>query len=188
VKAAAIAIAVLLILALGAGRKYVSVRQELVQQRRAMSESWVQVDTVLEKHAAAVPALVDGVKDALHDEPQIQRDIQAASAALLNGRSPEEKIQANTRLNAAMAKLLLLTETTAEPKSTPGLVRLEAELSDAESHIALPRRKYNEALEHYNAQIQQFPENVVASIAGFTRNDAYFKTAPGERPPIKAPF
>jgi hypothetical protein len=52
----------------------------------------------------------------------------------------------------------------------------------------LPRRKYNEALEHYNAQIQQFPENVVASIAGLTRNDAYFKTEPGGRPPIKAPF
>jgi LemA protein len=193
VKAAVIAITVLAVLALGAGRKYASVRRDLVEQRRAMSEAWVSVNAVLEKRAAAVQGLVDGVKDALHDQPEIQHDLADASAALLNGHSPEERIQANARLNAALAKLLLLSETTsgtpqAKSKSSRGFVRLESELADAESHIALPRRKYNEALEHYNAQIQQFPENVVAAIAGFTRNDAYFKTVPGERPPIKAPF
>jgi LemA protein len=188
VKAALIATAVLVVLALGAGRKYASVRQELVEQRQAMSEAWVQVDTVLEKHASAVSGLVDGVKETFHDQPQIQRAVEDASAALLKGRSPDEKIQANARLNAALARLLLLSESTPESKSNQAFVRLESELAEAESHIALPRRKYNEALEHYNAQIQQFPENVVASISGFTRNDAYFKTVPGERPPTKAPF
>ena len=179
-------------LALGASSKYAGVRKELVEQRRAMSEAWVQVDAVLEKRAAAVAGLLGGVKDAVHDQPQIQRDVEDASAALLKGRTPAEKIQANARLNAALAKLLLLSETTPAPqaksKADRGFDRLESELADAETHIALPRRKYNEALEHYNAQIQQFPENVVASISGFTRNDAYFKTVPGERPPIKAPF
>ena len=200
-KTALIAITGLVVLALGAGSKYASVHKELREQRREMSEAWVQVDAVLEKRAAAVQGLVDGVKDAIHDQPQIQRDLEDASTALLKGRTPEEKIEANARLNAALAKLLLLSETTAgtasstasgtpqaKSKSDRGFVRLESELADAETHIALPRRKYNEALEHYNAQIQQFPENVVASISGFTRNDAYFKTVPGERPPIKAPF
>jgi LemA protein len=188
VKAAGIAIAVIVLLALGAGRKYAGVRTELEDQRRAMREAWVQVDAVLEKHAVAVAGLVGGVKEALETHPQVQQDIEAARTDLLNGRSPEEKIQANTRLNAALAKLLLLSETTPKLRSHPGFVHLESELADAEGRIALPRRKYNEALEHYNAQIQQFPENVVASIAGLTRNDAYFKTEPGGRPPIKAPF
>jgi LemA protein len=188
VKAALISIAVLVVLGLVAGRKYVTVRKELLGQRQAMSEAWVQVDTVLEKYASAVSSLVDSVKGAVHDQPQIQRDVEDASAALLNGRSPDEKIQANARLNAALARLLLMSESTANSKPNQALVHLESELADAESHIALPRRKYNEALEHYNAQIQQFPENVVASISGFTRNDAYFKTEPGARPPIKAPF
>jgi LemA protein len=188
VKAAAIAIAVLVVLALAAGRKYAAVRNDLVRQRRDMSEAWVPVDALLEERATAVSGLVDGVKDAVHDQPEIQRDLQDASAALLNGHSPEEKIQANARLNGALAKLLLLSETAAKSKFNRGFVRLESELADVESHIALPRRKYNEALEHYNAQIQQFPDNVVASISGFTRNDAYFKTEPGERAPVKAPF
>ena len=187
-RASRIAIAVMVLLALGVGRKYASVRTELVEQRQAMSDAWVQVNSVLEKHASAIPSLVDGVKDAFKDQPQIGRDIENSCATLLDRRSPEEKIQANTRLNAALARLLLLSESVPKAKVSPGFAHLESELADAESRIALPRRKYNEALEHYNAQIQQFPENVVASISGFTRNDAYFKTDPGERPPVKAPF
>lgn len=187
-RTARIAIALLVLLALGAGRKYASVREELVAQRRAMSEAWVQVDAVLQKHAGAVPVLMDGVKDALRDQPRIPSDIGDACTALRNGRSPEERIQANTRLNAAIAKLLLWSDTNPHPKFDKAFAHLEAELSDAESRIALPRRKYNEALEHYNAQIQQFPENVVASISGFARNDAYFRTELGDRLPVKPPI
>jgi LemA protein len=50
------------------------------------------------------------------------------------------------------------------------------------------RRKYNEVLEHYNVEIQKFPSNIVAGIAGFTRNDAYFKTEPGAREVPKVQF
>jgi hypothetical protein len=119
VKAAAIAIAVLVVLALAAGRKYAAVRNDLVRQRRDMSEAWVPVDALLEERATAVSGLVDGVKDAVHDQPEIQRDLQDASAALLNGHSPEEKIQANARLNGALAKLLLLSETAAGALQRP---------------------------------------------------------------------
>jgi len=50
------------------------------------------------------------------------------------------------------------------------------------------RRKYNEVLQHYNAQIQRFPDNIVASLSGFTRNDAYFSTEPGARQAPKVQF
>jgi hypothetical protein len=42
--------------------------------------------------------------------------------------------------------------------------------------MAVARRKYNESLVHYNARIQEFPFNLVARLAGFERNDAYFHT------------
>lgn len=184
-KAAHIVIAVLVLMALGTGRKYASVRKELEKQRGAMSEAWDQVDDVLSKHAAAVSSLLEGIKADLRTQPQIQQEIETACKMLVNGVPPEQKIQANARLNAAVARLLLFSETEPHAKSKQGFTYLESELTDAEGRIALPRRKYNEALEHYNAQIQQFPENVVASIAGLRRNDAYFKTEPGEVVPGK---
>lgn len=185
-RAALIAISVLLLLATGAGRKYSSVRAELVRQREAMKQAWAQVDSALEKRAELVPGMVEAVKAASNGGNPVFQRLEDARTDLLNGRSPEEKIQANERLNAALSRLMLLSKNHARLKANRNFELMEAEMKDAENRIAIPRRKYNEALEHYNAQIQHFPENVVASIAGFARNDAYLKTEPG-RPPMKAP-
>jgi LemA protein len=186
VRPALIAIAVLLLLATGAGRKYTSVRAELVRQREAMEEAWTQLNSALEKRAELVPSMVEAVKAVSSGENPLFQNLEDARTAVLDGRSPEEKIQANERLNGALSRLLAWTEIYPRLKSSRSFALMEAEMSDAENRIAIPRRKYNEALEHYNAQIQHFPENVVASIAGFARNDAYLKTEPG-RAPIKAP-
>ena len=53
---------------------------------------------------------------------------------------------------------------------------MNEEIGNAESQVAVERRKYNDLLEHYNAQLQRFPANVVASLAGLKRIDAYVKT------------
>jgi len=52
---------------------------------------------------------------------------------------------------------------------------LEA-LKGAEYEIAVARRKYNEAVEHYNARIDLFPSNIVASLTRLGKIDAYFQT------------
>jgi LemA protein len=49
-------------------------------------------------------------------------------------------------------------------------------LKSAEYQIAVARRKYNEAVEHYNAGIDLFPNNVVASLTRLGKIDAYFQT------------
>ena len=184
-RTAVVAVAVLL-LAIGAGIKYTVVRHELIEQRKAMSEAWKQVDPALQRLAELVPALVASLKAVCKGDNPVFKDIEEARAALLNGRSPQEKIHANERLDVALSRLLLLSENYPKLKSSRNFAQAESDLASAESRIAVPRRKYNEALEHYNAQIQQFPENVVAYISRFTRNDAYLKTEPGEGAPMKA--
>jgi len=43
-------------------------------------------------------------------------------------------------------------------------------------------------LQRYNTSISLFPDNIVASMGGFTRDDAYFKTEPGARTAPKVQF
>ena len=61
-------------------------------------------------------------------------------------------------------------------------------LSDAENRIAVERRRYNEMLEHYNALIQRFPDNIVAWLAGFRRDPNYLPTDAGARSAPKVAF
>jgi LemA protein len=50
------------------------------------------------------------------------------------------------------------------------------------------RRRYNETVQDYNTFIALFPNSLVASMSGFTRNDAYFKTEEGARAVPKVNF
>jgi LemA protein len=73
-------------------------------------------------------------------------------------------------------------------KSNENFLHLQDELSGTENRINVERRKYNEALQQYNTTLQLFPNNIVAGMSGFTRDDAYFKTEPGAEKAPKVQF
>jgi LemA protein len=57
----------------------------------------------------------------------------------------------------------------------------EDELAGTENRIAVDRRDYNGAIQKYNTDIDLFPKNIAASLFGFHRDDAYFKTTEEEK-------
>ena len=67
-------------------------------------------------------------------------------------------------------------------------MRLQDELAGTENRIAIERRKYNQVVQDYNTFLVTFPNSLIASMSGFTRNDAYFKTDEGARNAPKVNF
>jgi LemA protein len=188
VKVALIALLILVVAGVGFGGKFVSVRNDLVTQREAVNAQWSQVDVALQRRADLIPNLVETVKGFAKHETEVFTAIANARAALIGGKTPQEKIAANDQLSSALSRLLVITENYPQLRSNENFLRLQDEIAGTENRIAVERRKYNETLEHYNAQIQRFPDNIVASMSGFTRNDAYFKTEPGARQAPKVQF
>jgi LemA protein len=187
-KTALIILGLLVVAAIGLGGKFVSVRNDLVTQREAVNAQWSQVDVALQRRADLIPNLVETVKGFAKHETEVFTTIANARAALLGSKTPQEKIAANDQLSGALGRLLVLTENYPQLRSNENFLRLQDEIAGSENRIAVERRKYNETLEHYNAQIQRFPDNIVASLSGFTRNDAYFRTDPGARQAPKVQF
>jgi LemA protein len=188
VKPLVIIVLILVVIGVAAGGKFVSVRNDLVNQREAVNAQWSQVDVVLQRRADLIPNLVETVKGFAKHETEVFKAIADARAALISGRTPQEKIQANDQLSSALSRLLVISEAYPQLQSNQNFLELQREIAGSENRIAVERRKYNEALEHYNAQIQRFPDNIVASMSGFTRNDAYFRTEPGARTVPKVQF
>jgi LemA protein len=188
VKIALIVIGILLLMLVLTGGKYVSVRNELVTQQEAVKAQWAQVESAMQRRADLIPNLVSTVKGFASHETEVYKDIADARAALAGGRTPQEKIAANDQLSGALSRLLVVVENYPQLKSNENFMRLQDELSGTENRINVERRKYNEALQTYNTTLQLFPNNIVASMSGFNRNDAYFKTEPGAEKAPKVQF
>jgi len=187
-KAAIVVLVVLLILAFVVGSAYVDRRNQMAIKREAVNAAWAQVDVVLQRRADLIPNLVETVKGFAVQEQKVFGDIAAARAALVGAKSPSEKIAANGQLDSALSRLLVIVENYPQLKSNENFMRLQDELAGTENRIAVERRRYNEAIQDYNTYISLFPNSLVASIAGFTRNDAYFKTEEGARQAPKVNF
>ncbi len=183
-----IILAVLLLVGMGACSKYVDVRNELVTQREAVNASWSGVDVALQRRADLIPNLVSTVKGFASHETEVFKNIADARAALGGARTPSDKLAANDQLSGALSRLLVITENYPQLRSNENFLRLQDELAGTENRIAVERRKYNETLQRYNTSIELFPNNIVAGMSGFTRNDAYFKTEPGARTAPKVQF
>ena len=187
-KIALIVLAVLLLLGMGACSKYVGVRNELVTQRESVTAAWSTVDVALQRRSDLIPNLVETVKGFAAHETEVFKNIGDARAALGGARTPAEKIAANDQLSGALSRLLVISENYPQLRSNENFLRLQDELAGTENRIAVERRKYNETLQAYNTAIQLFPNNIVAGMSGFARNDDYFKTEPGARTAPKVAF
>ena len=170
------------------GIKIVSTRNDLVVQREAVSAAWSQVDVVLQRRADLIPNLVSTVQGYAKQEKDVFTAIANARSALIGARNPQEKIAANGQLDGALSRLLVITENYPQLKSNENFLRLQDELAGTENRIAIERRKYNESVQKYNTNIALFPNNIAASLFGFNRNDAYFKTDAGARTAPKVEF
>ena len=172
---------VLIVIALMLGSSFIGRRNQMAIKREAVNAAWAQVDVVLQRRADLIPNLVETVKGFAVQEQIVFGDIAKARSALLGAHSPAEKIAANGQLDSALGRLLVVVENYPQLKSNENFLRLQDELAGTENRIAVERRRYNETVQDYNTFIVLFPNSLVASLSGFARNDAYFKTDEGAR-------
>jgi LemA protein len=187
-KALIVAAVVLVLICAVAGSSFVSSRNEMVTKREAIKASWSQVENALQRRADLIPNLVETVKGyATHEEKAIA-DVANARAGLMNAKSPQEKIAANDQLSGTLGRLLVIVENYPNLKANENFIRLQDELSGTENRIAVERKKYNDTVQAYNTYIQLFPNNIVAGMGGFQREEAYFKAESGAKEAPKVKF
>ena len=179
---------VFLIAAVSLGGAFVSRRNEMVTQKEAIKGAWAEVDNVIQRRADLIPNLVNTVKGYASHEQKVFDDIASARAQLGGARSPAERIAANSQLDGALSRLLVVVENYPNLKADQQFLRLQDELAETENRIAVERRRYNETVQKYNTNIQIFPNSLVASFSGFQREDAYFKAEGSAREVPKVDF
>jgi LemA protein len=155
-KVVLIALGILLVIGLLFGGKLVGTRNQLVVEREAINGAWAQVDVALQRRADLIPNLVETVKGFAAQEKSVLESVANARAALVGARTPRERIEANGRLDTALARLLVVVENYPNLKSNENFMRLQDELAGTENRIAVERRKYyRTALQHLHRPVPE---------------------------------
>jgi LemA protein len=179
---------VLLVLGLAIGGMYVSHKNVMVGLDETVKSNWAQVDVVLQRRADLIPNLVETVKGFAAHEETVYGDIAKARSALMNAKTPTDKIAANGQLDSALSRLLVIVENYPQLKSNENFLRLQDELAGTENRIAVERKRYNDSIQAYNTYIRSFPNSIFAGWAGFQINNAYFQASEASREAPKVQF
>jgi LemA protein len=177
VKRLAFAVALLLLLSVAVAR-LAACRKNLGAQREEINAAWTRLELALQRRAGLVPRLLETVNPVAKREQAVVDSLTGARGALAAARTPLECIAANSRLDSAIARLLVVLANYPGLQSRGDFLRLQDELFDAESRLAGERRRYNEAVQRYNMSLGLFPYNIAAALFGFAPHDAPFKTGP----------
>ena len=155
----------------------------LVKKREAVTAQWANVQTAYQRRADLIPNIVETVKaGGKYEQETLQKIVEARATAT------QTKVDANNlsqeeidRFQAAqtnLSRLLLVMERYPELKAVQGYADLRVELSSTEDKIAFERKKFNDLVNDYNANLATFPALITARLFGFTAK-GYFKSDAG---------
>jgi LemA protein len=148
---------------------------QLVTLNESVDTAWAQVENVLQRRNDLIPNLVNTVKGYAAHEKKVFIDVTEARAKVGQAQTIPQKVEANNQLTAALGRLLLVVERYPDLKANQNFLALQDELAGTENRIAVERRRYNETVKAYNVFVRRFPNNFLASIFGYTRENVYFK-------------
>lgn len=174
-KGALVALGVVVLVAVILGGTLMGDRNDLVTEREAIKSSFAQVDTQMQRRADLIPNLVETVKGMAAHEQGVVDSVTKARAQMAGAQTPADKIAANSQLDSALSRLMVVVENYPNIKANESFQNLQVDLEGAENRISIARRDYNNAVQKYNTDIAIFPKNIAASMFGFQREDAYFK-------------
>jgi LemA protein len=140
---------------------------KLVAMAQRVNQAFADVDVQLKQRSDLIPNLVETVKGyAAHEKGTLEAVIQARNAAIA-APTPDAKVAAENVLTGALRQLFALSEAYPDLKANQNFQQLQTELSDIENKLAAARRFFNNAVNEYNAGIQQFPAVLFANSFGF---------------------
>ncbi|MFH1830755.1 MAG: LemA family protein [Pseudomonadota bacterium] len=154
---------------------------QLVTLNESVTTAWSQVENVLQRRNDLIPNLVNTVKGIAAQEQKVFIDVAEARASVGRATTVPEKIAANTALGGALSRLLVAVERYPDLKSNQNFLALQDELAGTENRIAVERMRYNDAVKAYNVFVRRFPNNILAHIFGYSREDVYFKAEEGAK-------
>jgi len=175
------------------------VYNSLVKLRNRFENAFSQIDVQLKRRFDLIPNLVNVVKGYMaHEKETLEAVIQARSAAMnaasAAAANPGDAVSmgnlsnADSQLNGALGRLMMVAESYPDLKANENMLALQEELTSTENKVSFARQSYNDAVTNYNTQRELFPSNTIAGMFNFGPAELFAVEEKAERDAPKVEF
>ncbi len=151
----------------------ISIYNGLVGLRNRRENAFADIDVQLKQRHDLIPQLVETVKGYAGHEKSVLEQVTLARSGAMAATTVEGKVQAENVLSSALQGLRVTMEDYPDLKANENFMHLQEEISDIENKLAASRRFFNSATQELNTAIERFPNTLISSRYGFTRQTMF---------------
>ena len=168
----------------------------MVIEQENVENAWGQVQSQYQRRFDLIPNIVASVKQAAiteHDNlvGALEARAKATQMTIDASNLTEEQLAkfqaAQGELSQALGRLMAVAESYPQLQTNQNYRDLITQLEGTENRIAVARNYFNETAQSYNTYIRKFPNNILASIFGFTKKP-YFQAEEEAQKAVKVDF
>ena len=148
----------------------VMIYNNLVRLKHNVSRAWSNIDVLLKQRHDELPKLIETCKQYMQHERAVLENVTKARAAVAQARETGDVGAlgaAETQMRIGLGNLFAVAENYPELKANENFAHLQSRISQLETQISDRREFYNDSVNINNIRIEQFPDNMVATLFRF---------------------
>jgi LemA protein len=163
----------------------------IVRSQEYIKEAKAEVGNTCQRRLDLIPNLVKvvaayakyeketlvAVTEARSKAVQVLGELAKSRSAFIDKEQLIKLSDVQLQLNGSLNSLMAVVEKYPNLKADQYFTMLQEQLEGTENRITIARQRYNEAVRRYNVRTITFPGNIIASVFGFQKNDAYFEAS-----------
>jgi len=167
----------------------VLIYNSLISLRNRVRNAWSQIDVQLKRRYDLIPNLIETCKGYMRYEKEVLESVTKARTQAINtSGTAEAKAKAENTLSQTLRSLFAVAESYPDLKANQNMLSLQEELTATENKISFARQHYNDQVMRLNTTIEKFPQNIIASMFSFKKEEFFKTEEPEEKQPVKVKF
>jgi len=159
----------LLLVAIGFVVYGISLYNGLVAVKHQVEQAWSNIDVLLRQRHDELPKLIDVVKSYGAYERDVLEKVTTLRERPGAGAPDATRLAAEDQLSQAVVRIFATAEAYPDLKASATYLDLQKRISGLEEQIAHRREFYNAAVNLNNVRTEQFPDMLLAPMAGLKR-------------------
>ena len=147
------------------------VYNKIVKNKNNIHYASQNIDIQLKKRFEALPNIATTVKKYLAHEKDLHSDIARLRNQYKTTSTKEEGLGVEQELSELLSTIMVNVENYPELKSNESILLLQRSINEFAEQISASQRAYNNAVVTYNNSISVFPNNIIASMFGFKKEE-----------------